>query len=79
MPKISIITVCFNAEKHIEQTIKSVLDQKNGDIEYVVIDGASTDKTLSIIKQYDSKITTWISEPDKGIAGAIKNHRLYYH
>jgi glycosyltransferase involved in cell wall biosynthesis len=71
MPKISIITVCFNAEKYIEQTIKSVLDQKNGDIEYIVIDGASTDKTLNIIRQYDSKITKWISEPDNGIADAM--------
>ncbi|WP_073024742.1 glycosyltransferase [Cycloclasticus pugetii] len=71
MPKISIITVCFNAEKYIEQTIKSVLDQKNGDIEYIVIDGASTDKTLNIIRQYDSKITKLISEPDNGIADAM--------
>lgn len=71
MPKISIITVCFNAEKYIEQTIKSVIDQKNGDIEYIVIDGASTDKTLNIIRQYESKITKWISEPDNGIADAM--------
>jgi len=71
MPKISVITVCFNAEKYIEQTIKSVLDQKNCDIEYIVIDGASTDKTLNIIRQYESKITKWISEPDKGIADAM--------
>ena len=71
MPKISIITVCFNAEKYIEQTIKSVIDQKNGDIEYIVIDGASTDKTLNIIRQYEPKITKWISEPDNGIADAM--------
>jgi glycosyltransferase involved in cell wall biosynthesis len=71
MPKISVITVCFNAEKYIEQTINSVIEQKDCDIEYIVIDGASTDKTLSIIKTYDSKITTWISEPDKGIADAM--------
>ena len=71
MPKISIITVCFNAEKYIEQTINSVIDQKNCDIEYIVIDGASTDKTLSIIKRYDPVITRWISEPDKGIADAM--------
>jgi glycosyltransferase involved in cell wall biosynthesis len=71
MPKISVITVCFNAEKHIEQTIKSVIEQKNCDIEYIAIDGASTDSTLNIIKQYESKITTWVSEPDKGIADAM--------
>lgn len=71
MPKVTVITVCFNAEKHIEQTIKSVINQKDCDIEYIVIDGASTDKTLSIIKQYETKITTWISEADDGIADAM--------
>lgn len=71
MLKITVITVCFNAEKYIEQTIKSVIEQKDCDIEYIVIDGESTDKTLSIIKQYESKITKWISEADKGIADAM--------
>jgi len=71
MPKISIITVCFNAEKYIEQTIKSVIEQKCSEIEYIVVDGASTDKTLNIIRKYESKITQWISEPDKGIADAM--------
>ncbi len=71
MLKITVITVCFNAEKHIEQTIKSVTAQKDCDIEYIVIDGGSTDKTLNIIKQYQHKITEWISEPDKGIADAM--------
>jgi len=71
MLKITIITVCFNAEKHIEQTIQSVISQKNCDLEYIIVDGASTDKTLQIIKQYESQITHWISEPDKGIADAM--------
>lgn len=71
MTKISIITVCFNAEKYIEQTIKSVIEQKDCDIEYIVIDGASTDNTLDIIKQYGAGITKWISEPDGGIANAM--------
>jgi len=71
MPKITIITVCFNAEKHIEQTIQSVINQKERDIEYIIVDGASTDKTGQIIQQYDSHITCWISEPDKGIADAM--------
>lgn len=71
MLKISIITVCFNAEKYIEQTIKSVTEQKKGDIEYIVIDGASTDRTLSIIKRYESQITVWITEADNGIADAM--------
>ena len=71
MPKISVITVCFNAEKHIEQTIKSVIEQKDCDIEYIIIDGASTDSTQQVIQKYESGITKWISEPDKGIADAM--------
>lgn len=71
MPKISVITVCFNAEKYIEQTIKSVINQKVCDIEYIIIDGSSTDETIRIIKKYESKIAKWISEPDKGIADAM--------
>jgi glycosyltransferase involved in cell wall biosynthesis len=71
MPKISVITVCFNAEEYVEQTIKSVVEQQGCEIEYIVIDGVSTDKTLSIIKRYDSMITLWISEPDDGIADAM--------
>jgi len=71
MSKITIITVCFNAEKYIEQTIQSVISQKDCDIEYIIVDGNSTDKTLQIIKQYESQITHWISEPDKGIADAM--------
>jgi len=71
MPKISVITVCFNAQKYIEQTIQSVIAQKDCDIEHIIIDGASTDKTLQIIKQYESQITHWVSEPDTGIADAM--------
>jgi len=71
MPKITIITVCFNVEKYIEQTIQSVISQKNCGLEHIIIDGASIDKTLQIIKQYESQITHWISEPDKGIADAM--------
>ena len=71
MTKVTVITVCFNAEKHIGQTIKSVVSQKECDVEYIVIDGASTDKTIDIIKQYESKITKWVSEPDRGIADAM--------
>lgn len=71
MPKISIITVCFNGEQYIEQTIKSVLEQKNIALEYIIIDGGSSDTTLDIIKQYESSIALYISEPDKGIADAM--------
>lgn len=65
--KISIITVAFNAEKTIGDTIESVLKQDYEDIEYIIIDGASTDQTLDVINQYKSQIDTIISEPDQGI------------
>lgn len=71
MLKISVITVCLNAEKYIGQTIKSVVSQKTCNVEYIVIDGGSTDKTVSIIRQYETKITNWVSEPDSGIADAM--------
>lgn len=64
-PKISIITVSFNAEDFIERTIKSVLEQTYNNIEFIVIDGASKDGTVDIIKQYEDKIDYWLSEPDK--------------
>ena len=72
--KISIITVCKNAENAIERTMLSVVSQNcfNKNIEYIVIDGASTDKTAEIIKQYANKHPIkWISEPDSGIYNAM--------
>ena len=69
--KISIITVVFNAELYIESCIQSVLAQSYDDIEYIVIDGASTDRTLSIIEKYRSKIQIFISEKDDGLYDAI--------
>ncbi len=71
MIKISIITVCYNSEKTIEKTIQSVLQQKYDDLEYVVIDGGSTDRTLDIIAKYRDKIDVCISEPDNGIYDAM--------
>ncbi len=70
-PKISIVTPSFNQGKYIEQTICSVLDQNYPNLEYIIIDGGSTDGTLDIIKKYKSKLTYWISEPDKGQTDAI--------
>ena len=72
--KISIITVCKNAEHAIERTILSVVTQScfNENIEYLIIDGASADKTAEIIKQYANKYTIkWTSEPDSGIYNAM--------
>ena len=70
-PLISIITVVRNGEVHLEEAIKSVLNQSYGNIEYVVIDGNSTDSTLDIIRKYEDRIDYWISEPDKGISDAF--------
>lgn len=70
-PRISIITVVFNAEAKIEPTIESVLTQDYRHIEYIVIDGESTDNTISIIKKYADKIAYWKSEPDNGIYDAM--------
>ncbi|MDQ1317406.1 MAG: hypothetical protein QG588_1058 [Candidatus Poribacteria bacterium] len=70
-PLVSIITACFNSEKYLEQTIQSVVNQTYDNIEYIIIDGGSTDNTLNTIKKYDNKIAYWISEPDKGMYDAI--------
>ena len=69
--KVSIITVCYNSEATIEHTIKSVLGQSYTNIEYILIDGKSTDGTLDIIGKYKNSITTIVSEPDKGMYDAI--------
>ena len=69
--KISIITACYNSELTIESTIQSVLEQDCSSVEYIIIDGNSTDKTLSIIEKYKSKIDLVISENDKGIYDAF--------
>lgn len=70
-PKISIVTPCYNQGHYIEETILSILNQNYPNLEYVIIDGGSTDDTIQIIKKYESKLTYWISEPDKGQADAI--------
>ncbi|MFW8602471.1 glycosyltransferase family 2 protein [Desulfobacterota bacterium M19] len=69
--KVSIITVCYNAEITIGDTIRSVASQDYDDIEYIIVDGGSTDGTCDVIKRYGKNITTWISEPDEGIYDAM--------
>lgn len=69
--KISIITVSYNSAKTIEQTIKSVISQSHREVEYIIIDGGSTDGTIEIIEKYSKNIDFWVSEPDEGIYAAM--------
>lgn len=69
--KISIITVCFNSVNTVKDTIESVLSQDYDDVEYIIVDGGSTDGTLNIIEEYIDKVSIFISEPDKGIYDAL--------
>lgn len=69
--KISIVTVSYNAARTIEQTICSVINQTYSNIEYIIIDGASTDGTVDIIKKYEDSIAYWVSEPDGGMYEAL--------
>lgn len=70
-PLVSIITVVRNGRAHIEQTISSVRNQSYPNIEYIVIDGVSTDGTLDILKKHEDQIDLWVSEPDGGIFFAM--------
>jgi glycosyltransferase involved in cell wall biosynthesis len=70
-PRISIVTASFNQGEYIEETIRSVLLQGYPDLEYIIIDGGSTDKSTDIIRKYEPCITRWVSEPDRGQSHAI--------
>ncbi len=70
-PKVSVITVVFNNEEFIEKTILSVANQTYKNIEYIIVDGGSTDGTINIIKKYEEHISKWISEKDKGLYDAM--------
>lgn len=70
-PLITIITVTYNADRYLSQTIESIISQTYKHIEYIIIDGGSTDKTLDIIKKYEKYISFWTSEPDDGIYDAM--------
>src|SRR5215213_10811869 len=68
---ISIVTPSFNQDRYIEETIRSVLSQDYPSIEYMIVDGASSDETVDIIKKYEEKLAFWVSENDKGQTDAI--------
>lgn len=70
-PKISIVTITFNSEKTLEETIKSVINQDYDNLEYLIIDGGSKDHTLDIVNKYRDKIAVVVSESDKGISDAF--------
>jgi glycosyltransferase involved in cell wall biosynthesis len=71
VPLVSVITVVRNGEDRIERTIRSVIDQSYENIEYIVLDGASSDGTLDIVKRYEGRIDYWMSEPDSGVYDAM--------
>ncbi|MFN5704797.1 MAG: glycosyltransferase family 2 protein [bacterium] len=71
IPMLSIVTVVYNSEQYLERTIRSILNQTFKDVEHIILDGNSKDKTLDIIHQYNDQIAYWKSEPDKGIYDAM--------
>lgn len=71
LPKISVITIVRNGMPFVEQTIKSVIGQRNSNFEYIVIDGGSTDGTVDVIKSHELGIAKWVSEKDDGISDAF--------
>ncbi|MBO0937886.1 glycosyltransferase [Fibrella sp. HMF5335] len=69
--KITVITVAYNAASVLERTLQSVLAQRDVDLEYLVLDGGSTDGTVDLLKRYDNQLSGWTSEPDQGIYDAM--------
>src|SRR5687768_9471367 len=70
-PKISIITPCFNQVEYIEECVLSILGQNYPNLEYIIIDGGSTDGTVEVIKKYESQLKYWVSEKDNGLYDAL--------
>lgn len=70
-PKFTVITVCYNAEATLEDTIQSVISQTYHHVEYIIVDGASKDRTMDIVNRYRERISVVVSEPDKGLYDAM--------
>lgn len=70
-PKITVVTVCYNAVHDIEKTLLSVINQTYENVEYIVIDGGSSDGSVNVLKKYENHITFWNSEKDKGVYDAM--------
>lgn len=70
-PRITLVTAVYNGARYIEDTIRSIIDQGYPNLEYIVVDGVSTDGTLDIIRKYEHHISSWVSQPDKGMYDAL--------
>lgn len=71
LPRISVITVSLNSAGTIERTMESVLSQTYSNVEYIIVDGGSTDATVNLIRKYATRLHSWVSEPDKGLYDAM--------
>ena len=71
LPRLTVITPSLNQGRYLERTIRSVLDQGYVDLEYIVVDGGSTDESVEVLRRYDDRIAYWTSEPDRGQTDAI--------